>query len=92
MAAGLGDRSGGLWIDVRDGDRIKVGVVGGVDPDAEAVVRQAAGALGLTDGYDLVSVAYPMAALERDNDWLGDRLAEVSPDAPWPLSAGLRPD
>lgn len=92
VAAGLGDRSGGVWVDVRDGDRIKVGVAGGVDPDAETVVRQAADALGLTDGYDLVGVAYPMTALERDNDWLGGQLADVNAGAPWPLSAGLRPD
>ena len=88
----LGDRFGGIWIDVQDGDRIKIGVVDGPDPDTTVVVRRAAGALGLTEGYDLVPARHPMAALEEDNDWLGTGIARVNRDATVTLAAGLRPD
>jgi hypothetical protein len=88
----LGDRFGGIWVDVHDGDRIKIGIVDGPDPDTSAMVQQAAEALGLTEGYDLVSTRHPMAALEEDNDWLGTEIARVNRDATATLAAGLRPD
>lgn len=88
----LGTRFGGIWIDIHDGDRVKVGVVGEPDADAYTIVRRAADAVALTDGYDLVGVSHPMNELERDNDWLGGMIAEVNTDSAWPLSAGLRPD
>ena len=88
----LGARYGGIWIDVRDGDRIKVGVVDGPDAETSAAVRQAAEELGVIEGYDLVPVRYPMAELEGDNDWLGAEIARVNRDTSATLTAGLRPD
>ncbi|GAA1408029.1 hypothetical protein ACFQZ4_07605 [Catellatospora coxensis] len=70
----LGARYGAVWIDVRDGDRVKVGVTGVVDGPAQSAVKAAAQAVGLTGGYDLVSVKRSAARLAADNDWLGEEL------------------
>ncbi|MPZ27980.1 MAG: hypothetical protein GEV12_16620 [Micromonosporaceae bacterium] len=88
----LAARSGGVWVDVHDGDRIKVGVAGGPDPETAAIVRRAADAVGLTDGYDLVGVRHRLDTIEADNDWLGAELARVNADAPATLAAGIRTD
>jgi hypothetical protein len=93
VARDLGPRSGGVWVDVDDGDRVKVGVVGGADPETVDIVRRAADAVGLaTDGYDLVGVRHPLAVIEADNDWLGTELGRVNEGASATLAAGLRPD
>lgn len=93
VARDLGTRSGGVWVDVHDGDRVKVGVVGGPDPGTAEIVRRAADAVGLaTDGYDLVGVRHPLATIEADNDWLGVEIARVNEGASATLAAGLRPD
>ncbi|MEU7824222.1 S1 family peptidase [Catellatospora sp. NPDC049133] len=88
----LGARYGAVWIDVRDGDRVKVGVTGQVDEPARAAVKAAAQAVGLTGGYDLVSVKRSATRLADDNDWLGEEVIRVNRDATVFLSAGLRPD
>jgi hypothetical protein len=93
LARDLGNRSGGVWIDVHDGDRVKVGVVGGPDSKTTEIVRRAADAVGLVaDGYELVAVRHPLATIEADNDWLGAEIARVNDGAVATLTAGLRPD
>lgn len=57
-----------MWADVNGGDRIKVGVVGGIDPQSYQAVRRAADGAGLFDGYNLVSVRFSEAELVRHND------------------------
>jgi hypothetical protein len=93
IARDLGSRSGGVWIDNHDGDRVKVGVVGEPDPQVVEAVRQAAETVGLPDtGYDLVPVRHPLTTLEADNHWLGFEIARVNDGAPATLTAGLRTD
>jgi Trypsin len=88
----LGQRFGGVWIDVRDGDRVKIGVVGGPDTDTLAVIRRTATAVGLTEGYEAVKVARPSSALSADLDRVSTQLDQVNADAPVGLGAGLRTD
>jgi hypothetical protein len=78
---------GGVWIDPADGDRVKVGVVGGAAP-----ARAAATAAGLAGAVDVVPVRHSMAQLEAANGWLSRQLARVNPGAAGTLTAGLRPD
>ncbi|HEU4422687.1 MAG TPA: S1 family peptidase [Pilimelia sp.] len=92
VEAALGSRFGGVWIDVSDGDRVRVGVAGGVTGDAVAAVRDTAAAVGLTDGYDVVTVRYSMAALQEASAWLGDRIARINAGSAATLTAGLRTD
>ncbi|MEV0457370.1 S1 family peptidase [Catellatospora methionotrophica] len=87
----LGARFGSVWIDVRDGDRVKVGVTGQVDGPAQSIVKAAAQAVGLTR-YDLVGVKRSAARLAADNDWLAEEVIRVNRGATVFLSAGLRPD
>jgi streptogrisin C len=55
----LGDRFGGIWIDPADGNRIKVGVVGGtVD------LRRWTARLGIDKATDVVPVRHSLADLE----------------------------
>ncbi|HWO26820.1 MAG TPA: S1 family peptidase [Kofleriaceae bacterium] len=91
-ASDLGDRFGGVWIDVQDGDRIKVGIAGTAGLDKAAVVRRAADAVGLSEGYDFVEVRHSLATLERANAWLGAQIAKVNHGASATLTAGLRTD
>jgi hypothetical protein len=92
LADDLGPRYGGVWVDVQDGDRIKVAVVGGPDPQTTATVRRAAEAVGLAGGYDLAGVRHPWKTIMADNDWLGTQIARVNADAAATLAAGLRTD
>jgi hypothetical protein len=67
-------------------------VVGKAGVDTAAVVRRAAEAGGLTDGYDLAPVRYSLATLKRANDWLGAQIAKANEGTPVTLTAGLRTD
>ncbi len=92
VARDLGDRAGGVWIDIDDGDRVKVGVVR-LDDWVVAEVSRIAGDVGMApDGYDLVAVQRPWAQIEAHNRWLGDEIARANVDATVTLAAGLRPD
>lgn len=88
----LGDRFGGVWIDVAGGDRILVGVTRGAGTDAAAVVRDVARKIGLTEGYDIVPVRRSVAEIERVNDWLGAEIEKVNDGADATLTAGIRTD
>jgi hypothetical protein len=92
VANDLGGRSGGVWVDVNDGDRIKIGIVGGSDPQTDSIARRAAEAVGLFEGYDLVEVRHSADELERHNAWLGAEIARVNVGAAATLTAGLRTD
>jgi hypothetical protein len=92
LATDLSARFGGVWIDVHDGDRVKVGVVGGADPPTYDVVRRAALGVGLIAGWDLVPVRYSAQELDRHNAWLGAEIARVNAGAAAGLTAGLRTD
>ncbi|MBV1852866.1 S1 family peptidase [Catellatospora tritici] len=88
----LGTRYGNVWIDVRDGDRVKAGVTGSVDDEVRGIVKAAAAAVGLTDGYDVVAVKRSAAKLAADNDWLADQIIRTNVGVEAPLSAGIRTD
>jgi hypothetical protein len=92
VEAVLGSRFGGVWIDVLNGDRVRVGVAGGVTADAAAAVRDTATSVGLTDGYDVVNVRHSMAALAEAGAWLGGEIERVNTGAAATLTAGLRTD
>lgn len=87
----LGERFGGVWIDTKDNDVIKVGVTSSGKHEAEAIDRLARG-VGLDGGYRAVPVRHSMAALERVNSFLADQLAAVNPSDGPSLTAGLRTD
>jgi hypothetical protein len=80
---------GGVWIDVRDKDRVKVGVAPKIDDTSLAVVKRTAAAVGLTD-FDVVAVPRTLATLTANMTWLGDEIAKVNPGARVKLSAGVR--
>lgn len=88
----LGQRFGGVWIDVRDGDRVKIGVVGGPDTGTLAVIRRTAAALGLSEGYEAVAVARPSSVLSADLDRVSAELDRVNAGAEVGLGVGLRTD
>ena len=88
----LDERFGGVWIDGRDGDRVKVGLTGSLDSAAAAVIDRTATALGLGAAYDVVVVARSAAALDRSMDRLGPEIARVNTGAPAALAGGVRPD
>ncbi len=87
----LGSRYGGLWIDVRDGDRVTIGVTGTVDGAAQATVKAATADLGLP-AYDLIPVKRSWDRLLADNDWLAGEVIRVNAGAAVLLSAGIRTD
>lgn len=82
----------GVWIDVNDGDRIKVGVAATITGDVAAIVRDAAARLGLVDAYDLVQARYTMRALLDAGEWLGAEIERVNAGAAATLTAGMRTD
>ncbi|MBB5869028.1 hypothetical protein F4553_002407 [Allocatelliglobosispora scoriae] len=91
LTTDLGSRYGALWIDVRNGDRVTIGVTGTVDAAAQATVKAATAAFGLTV-YDLIPVKRSWAKLSADNDWLAGEVIRVNAGATVMLSAGIRTD
>ncbi len=92
LPAELGERFGGVWIDTRGGDRVKVGVTGSVDAGAASVIRRVATEVGLGTAYDTVVVARSAASLERGMDRLGPEIARVNTGAAAALAGGVRAD
>ena len=94
LAERLGPRPyfAGVWIDVRGGDRVKVGVAGQVTSDVTAEINRGALAVGLTEGYDVVPARFPLSELSEANDWLGSQLVLVNAGATTSFIAGLRTD
>jgi streptogrisin C len=93
LATSLRSRSAGVWVDVNDRDRIKVGIVGGLDSTILAAVRRAAEDVGLAaGGYDVLGVAHTLTALEADNQWLGGEIARVNQGAAATLVTSIRTD
>jgi hypothetical protein len=92
LTTDLEARFGGVWIDVQDNDRVKVGVVGVADAPSQAIVWRAAQDLGVDAGVDLVPVRYPARDLDRHNAWLSGEVARVNAGATVTLTAGLRTD
>lgn len=88
LRAELGDRFGGVWIDDKDGDRIKAGVVGSAT--SSDAVRAAATAAGVADAVDVVPVRRSLADLESAVAWLAERLAVVNTGASAPIASGIR--
>ena len=82
----------GVWIDVGGGDRVKVGVAGQVTSDVTAEINRGALAVGLTEGYDVVPVRFPLSELSEGNDWLGSQLVLVNAGATASFFGGLRTD
>jgi hypothetical protein len=91
LSADIPTRFGGVWIGVTNGDRVEVGITGGIDATITAVVGREAAAVGL-NSYDLVPVARTEATLVSDMTWLAGLLAKVNPGAPAALGAGERTD
>jgi hypothetical protein len=92
LAADIPTRFGGLWIDVNNGDRVKIGITGRIDSTIAATVTREATAVGLTSGYDMVSVTRTEATLQSDMTWLASQLATVNSGAAATLAAGERTD
>ncbi len=90
-ATDLGDGFGGVWVDVHDADRIKVGVAGSAQSAADMVGR-AASLVGLSEGYDAVAVRHSLAELQAANEQMGAQIGEVNAGASATLVVGLRPD
>ena len=68
---------GGIWIAPKDGDRVKVGVVGLI-PGVRAIVMQAVRAVGLSRATDLVPVKYSIGQLVSADNWLTVQLDKLS--------------
>ena len=94
LAERLGGRPyfAGVWIDVHGGDRVKVGVAGQVTAAVAAEINRDARVVGLTEGFDVVPVRFPLSALNEGNDWLGSQLVLVNAGATVSFLAGLRTD
>ncbi|MEV0457275.1 S1 family peptidase [Catellatospora methionotrophica] len=90
LTAELGSRYGGLWIDVRDGDRVTIGATA-VDGGVQATVKAATAELGLSV-YDLIPVKRSWERLSADNDWLAGEVIRVNAGSAVALSAGIRTD
>lgn len=77
--ADMGNSFGGVWVDVDDGDRVKVAVVGDAPLvegglDAETAAWDAADRMGLGTAVDVVEVAFSMAQLIEGNEALAELL------------------
>jgi hypothetical protein len=92
LANDMPARFGGLWIDVNDGDRVKIGLTGTIDRTTATAVNREAAAVGLTTGYDMVPVARTQTTLTSDMTWVAQQLATINPGASSALSAGIRTD
>jgi hypothetical protein len=92
LSVDIPTRLGGVWIDINNGDRVKVGITGRIDSTITATVTREATAVGLTTGYDLVPVARTEATLLSDMTWLASQFAQVNVGAAAPLAAGERTD
>jgi len=68
---------GGIWIAPKDGDRVKVGVVGS-DRRLQAVVMRAVRAAGLSAATDIVSVRYSARQVVAADAWLGYQLGKLA--------------
>src|SRR5690349_3004790 len=89
VSADLGKRSGGIWVDVEDDDRIKVGITDSSGMNVEAM-RQAWTARGMSQGdFDIVPTGYSWEELEQANDWLASEIVRVNAGARATLSAGI---
>jgi hypothetical protein len=89
LQAVLGDAFGGIWVDEADGDRIKVGVVGGTK---EAEVSESAKQGGLPGVVDIVPVQYSLAFLHAIVDEISTELEHVNAKVDWPLEVGILAD
>lgn len=78
LRASLGEGFGGLWFDVADGGRVKVGVVGTAPASA---ARSSIRKWGLDSVTDTVAVRHSYAQLERDSAWLATLVAAANRDA-----------
>lgn len=87
LAASLGERFGGLWIDEAGGGRIKVGYLGASLDDGGAIAR-----LGLEAVTDAVPVRHGHPALEDASAWLGAATREANAGADAELLPVLRTD
>jgi hypothetical protein len=85
----LPETFGGVWIDTRDGDRVKVGLAPKLDEASVAVVKKTAEGAGLTE-FDMVAVPRSLATLTSGMTWLGEEIARVNPGARVKLAAGVR--
>jgi streptogrisin C len=89
----LGDAFGGLWVDEADGDRIKVGVLGGPEEvKVQAAVAESATQRRLPDVVDIVSVQYSLAFLHAIIDEISAELEPVNAAVAWPLEVGILAD
>lgn len=87
LRAALGSRFGGVWIDPADGDRVKVGIVGG-----RAEVRRQLERWSLGDAADAVRVRYGLGQLETINRRLTATLARANGKTRWPVYNGIPVD
>jgi hypothetical protein len=91
LQSDLGTRYAAVWIDIRDGDRVKIGVAGPIDSQVKTIVRNATVAVGLSE-FDTVQVRRSMNELSANNTWLADEISRVNTGAAVSLGAGIRTD
>lgn len=91
LEAALPETFGAVWIDDRDGDRVKVGIAPAVDSASADLVRRTAEAVGLPE-YDIVPVPRTLAKLTADMEWLGREIERVNRGAATKLRGGVRTD
>jgi len=89
-SAELGEQFAGVWIDVDDGDRVKLALTQGPHPDPFGAAQQIVDQLGLGYATDLLQVTYGIDELEAANEAIGDML--VAAGAQNQLAVGLRTD
>ncbi|MDH5729963.1 MAG: S1 family peptidase [Gammaproteobacteria bacterium] len=80
---------GGLWIDVNDGDRLKVGVVQPGDATTSYAIQNLYVSIPHPDALDIVPVQRTLAWLERANKWVVNELNNIENGR---LSVGIRTD
>lgn len=99
----LGAAYGGVWIDVNDGNRVKVAVAPSAVERAGFVANTAQGRseamrakavsliewVGVEDGADVVEVRHSLAQLHEANRWIASELVDLASPQ---ISGGLRTD
>jgi streptogrisin C len=77
LRTSLGEGFGGLWFDVADGGRVKIGIAEAASVNAaESSIRR----WGLTSVTDMIQVKHSLAQLERDSAWLASLVPAANAD------------
>lgn len=86
----IGDSFGGLWFDVQNGGRVKVGLVAGATEEVQRETIAVISGWKLSSVTDLVSTETSYDQLERDSAWLGALTRGANDRASWELATAVR--